>query len=157
MKNESWTHATPRADHGEPPLGLPALSRTSSDVRPPCYGMELILDLHGCDTTRFTRNSLRRFFEILCDDVLNMERQDLHFWDDDGLPPEECQSDPRTKGTTAIQFILTSNVTIHCLDLLEAVYLNIFSCEEFDPEQVESFSVEYFQARRHISQLVRRH
>ena len=122
-----------------------------------CYGTELVLDLHGCDPAKFNRASIRSFLETLCDKVLRMQRQDLHFWDDEGVSIEERQTDPRTKGTTAIQFILTSNVTIHCLDLMRAVYINIFSCEQFDHARAEEFSVDYFSATEHRSQLVPRH
>ena len=119
----------------------------------PVYGTELILDLHGCDPKGFTREAIARYFTELCE-LIDMERCDLHFWDDVGLPPEECQTDPRTKGTTAIQFILTSNVTVHCLELLQAVYINIFSCDQFDPRTATSFAREFFRANECRSQVV---
>ena len=72
------------------------------------YGKELILDLRGCDTRRFSREELERFFAQLCE-LIDMERHDLHFWDDVGVPENEQQTDPKTKGTSAVQFILTSS------------------------------------------------
>jgi len=120
------------------------------------YGDELILDLSGCNSAMFTRSSIREFLETLCDDILRMERHDLHFWDDEGVPPEEQQTDPRTKGTTAIQFILTSNVTIHTLDLLGAVYINVFSCDDFDPDKAAAFASEFFGAQEYRSTVVPR-
>src|SRR4051812_31734648 len=88
------------------------------------YGKELILDLHECDSSRFSRESLEQFFAELCD-LIQMERCDLHFWDDVGVAPEEQQTDPKTKGTSAVQFILTSTIVVHTLDLTNAVYVNI--------------------------------
>lgn len=61
-----------------------------------------------------------------------MVQCELHFWDDIGVPEDERQTSPHTQGTSAVQFILTSNITIHTLDQLGAVYLNIFSCKPFD-------------------------
>ena len=109
------------------------------------YGRELILDLHGCDLGRFTREALERYFTELCD-LIDMERCDLHFWDDEGVPEEDCQTDPRTKGISAVQFILTSTIVIHTLDLMKAVYVNIFSCKEFDTDEAAAFTVKWFGA-----------
>ncbi|MBI3301390.1 MAG: hypothetical protein HYZ72_04835 [Deltaproteobacteria bacterium] len=67
------------------------------------YGQELILDLHGCDARRFTRREIEQFCEELCE-LIDMERCDLHFWDDVGVPEEEQQTHPKTKGTSAVQW-----------------------------------------------------
>ena len=85
------------------------------------YGKELILDIHECDPTKFTRDSLTNFFEILCDKI-DMVAEDLYFWDYEGYP-EEYKKDPDDiKGTSAIQFIRTSNITVHTLDVLQKVF-----------------------------------
>ena len=110
------------------------------------YGVELILDLHGCDRATFTRDSISAYFERLCE-LIDMKREDLHFWDDVGLPEEDRQTSPHTQGTSAVQFILTSSIVIHTLDQLEAVYINMFSCKMFDPEVAEKFTVAWFGAR----------
>ncbi len=110
------------------------------------YGTELIMDLHDCDSTLFNRDDLTRFFEELCD-LIDMEACDLHFWDDVGRAPEDCQTEPHTKGTSAIQFILTSNITIHALDLLGKVFVNIFSCKGFDHAEAERFCADFFKGR----------
>ena len=73
-----------------------------------------------------------------------MERGKLCWWDDYKVSPEEQQTSPQTKGTTAVQFMLTSNITIHTLVLLKRVYLNIFACKEFDENIVAQFSKRWF-------------
>ncbi|MFH1385208.1 MAG: S-adenosylmethionine decarboxylase [Candidatus Omnitrophota bacterium] len=103
------------------------------------YGYELILDLHGCDPTTFNRKSLDNYFEKLCK-AIDMEKCDRYFWDDVGVPVDEQQTSPHTRGTSAVQFILTSTIVIHTLDLLKAVYANIFSCKEFDKEKAEQLT-----------------
>lgn len=107
------------------------------------YGKELILDMHGCNPKVFNRKMLKRYFIELCD-LIQMQRADLHFWDDVGVPKKDRQTLPHLVGTSAIQFIMTSNVTIHTLDILRSVYLNIFSCKDFDPKVVEKFSIKWF-------------
>jgi len=108
------------------------------------YGKEVIIDLHGCDVTLFNRKDIERFFIELCD-LIDMERCDLHFWDDVGVPESEKQTDPKTTGTSAIQFIITSNITLHSLDLLGTVYINVFSCKEFDELDTVNFCRDFFK------------
>lgn len=108
------------------------------------YGFELVLDLHECDPDTFNRPSLDQYFTELCD-LIDMERCVVHFWDDVGVAPEEQQTDPHTKGTSAVCFILTSSIVVHTLDLLGAVYVNIFSCKDFDPEVAASFTKDWFK------------
>ncbi len=109
------------------------------------YGIELILDLHGCDASKFNRKSISEYFERLCV-LIDMKREALHFWDDVGVPEEDKQTLPHTQGSSAVQFILTSSIVIHTLDQLKAVYINIFSCKSYDAKVAEQFSIEWFGA-----------
>ena len=108
------------------------------------YGKELIIDLHNCDPKTFTRNRIKKYFVEVCK-LIDMERCKLCWWDDHGVPEDEKQTLAHTKGTTAVQFILTSNITIHTLDILKNVYVNIFSCKEFDEVAAEKFTKEWFK------------
>jgi S-adenosylmethionine/arginine decarboxylase-like enzyme len=119
------------------------------------YGFELLLDLHGCDASLFTRKSLDQFFTELCD-LIEMQRCVVHFWDDVGVPEEEQQTLPHTKGTSAVCFILTSTIVVHTLDLLGAVYVNIFSCKPYDPGAAEGFARQWFRASEVNSSFVTR-
>jgi len=89
------------------------------------YGKELILDLHDCDVTRFNRRSLKRYFKNVCAEI-DMAPHRLCWWDDVGVPEGERQTDSKTKGTSAVQFIMESNITVHTLDLLRKAFVNIF-------------------------------
>ena len=117
---------------------------SSKEIKP--YGYELILDLHGCNPSTFKRASIEDFFKKLCKKI-KMTQCDLHFWDDVGVTPEEQQTSPHTKGTSAVQFILTSTIVIHTLDLMGAVYINVFSCKEFDSAIVKQLSREFFNGK----------
>lgn len=109
------------------------------------YGYELILDLHGCDVSMFNRSSLDQYFEKLCK-AIDMQKCERYWWDDVGLPEEKKQTSPHTKGTSAVQFILTSTIVVHTLDLLKAVYINIFSCKPFDEKVAEELTKKIFGA-----------
>jgi len=119
------------------------------------YGIELILDLHGCDVSKFTRESITEYFERLCV-LIDMQREDLHFWDDIGVPEEDKQTSPHTQGTSAVQFILTSSIVIHTLDQLRAVYINMFSCKAYDPKVAEQFTAEWFGASDYTARFIDR-
>ncbi len=108
------------------------------------YGKELILDLRDCNTSLFNRDDLTRFFKFLCR-CINMKPEALHFWDDVGVPPEDRQTDPHTKGTSAVQFILTSSIVVHTLDLTGKVFINVFSCKDFNEAKAKVFCVEFFE------------
>jgi S-adenosylmethionine/arginine decarboxylase-like enzyme len=108
------------------------------------YGKELILDLHCCNSRKFRRSAIKKFFIEICD-LIDMKRCDLFWWDDYGLPKEKCQTEPHLKGISAIQFIMTSNITIHTLDILGRVYLNFFSCKDFDSKKAANFSKKFFE------------
>lgn len=119
------------------------------------YGLELILDMHDCDPSSFTRKNIEKYLKELCE-AIDMKRCELYWWDDHGVPPEEQQTEPHLKGTTAIQFISTSNITIHTLDLMKRVYLNIFSCKDFDPNVPKKISEKWFNGKIINSQIVKR-
>jgi len=111
------------------------------------YGFELILDLHGCDVSKFNRTSLDGYFEKICK-AIKMQKCESYFWDDVGVQEEEKQTSPHTKGSSAVQFILTSSIVIHTLELLEAVYVNIFSCKSFNEKIAEQITREWFRAKK---------
>ncbi len=119
------------------------------------YGKELIVDLHNCDIFTFNRKSLDAYFERICK-IINMQKCERYFWDDIGVSEEERQTKPHLKGTSAIQFILTSNITIHTLSLLQKVFINIFSCKDFDVDIAVKFSREWFGGRIAHMESIRR-
>ena len=111
------------------------------------YGKELILDLSECDVSTFTRESIGEYFDKLCL-LIDMEAQDRHFWDDEGLPEDECQTNPKTCGVSAVQFILTSTIIVHSLTKLGKVFINIFSCKDFNVDEASEFTVNWFGANQ---------
>lgn len=108
------------------------------------YGKEVIIDMHNIKNTRlFNRKNLKKFFIELCN-LIDMERCDLHFWDYKGEEKEYYNAPVHLRGTSAIQFISTSNITLHTLDDMKRIYLNIFSCKDFKGLVVKNFCKKYF-------------
>jgi len=110
------------------------------------YGQELILDLYECNPLVFNRTDLKRFFKELCE-LIGMQREDLHFWDYTGYPKDKKAAPPHLKGTSAIQFIQTSNITIHTLDDLRKVFINLFSCQSFPSDVAVRFCANFFSGK----------
>lgn len=119
------------------------------------YGKELIIDLHDCDVSMFTRENLDTYFKKLCF-LIDMEKCERFFWDDLHTPEEEKETEPHLVGVSAVQFIKTSNITIHTLTLLRRVYLNIFSCKEFDSSVAMRYTSDYFSGQVISSTVLKR-
>jgi S-adenosylmethionine/arginine decarboxylase-like enzyme len=109
-------------------------------------GKELILDLYDCDINKMNRESLDNFFVSLCEKI-DMTRTELFYWEylsDDEKDPEEFS---HLKGLSAVQFIKTSNITLHTFENDRKISLNIFSCKDFNAFEAEMFCLEYFNAQ----------
>jgi len=47
-------------------------------------------------------------------------------------------------GYTLVQLIETSNISAHFVEETDDIYLDVFSCKQFDPETVERVVKQYF-------------
>lgn len=107
------------------------------------YGNELILDLKDC--SNIGRKSIGDFIEKLCE-LIRMKRwgktQIVYFGKD------------RFKGYSVMQFITTSSIVGHFTK--DEIYLNIFSCKEFDIKEVICFTKKWFVATKCKSRFLRR-
>jgi S-adenosylmethionine/arginine decarboxylase-like enzyme len=57
------------------------------------------------------------------------------------------------KGYTLIQLIETSNIAAHFVEENNSMYLDVFSCKDFDPSIVKEVVREYFDAQRFSSRV----
>ena len=105
------------------------------------YGMEIIVDIHDCDISNFKRKRLDQFFSEL---VALSHMQAVgkpKYW-------KESSYIPHLRGYSGIQFIKTSSILIHTLDILKSAYINFFSCKDFVPEEVILFIEDFFDAKK---------
>lgn len=112
------------------------------------YGKELVLDLHDCYEERFSRKDIAKFFNELCD-LIDMEACKKTWWDYFWWPNwiiklMKWDQNDRLFGTSAVQFISTSNITIHIINNMRQIYLNIFSCKDFDEDMVIDYAQCFF-------------
>jgi S-adenosylmethionine/arginine decarboxylase-like enzyme len=113
------------------------------------WGVSACIDLHDCDLGLMQdAQAIRRFVRELCD-LIRMRRfgetQVVFFGDD-----------PRVTGFSMTQLIETSLVSAHFADASRAIYLDIFSCAPYAPDQAGAFAARFFQAQRCHIQVVQR-
>lgn len=115
------------------------------------FGQELILDLYDCDLEIISSGEkIKEFVIELCDHVIHMKRYG------DALIPHFGHEDPKTSGYSLVQLIETSCVSAHFSEFKKSVYLNIFSCADYDPKTTEEFCKNFFGAKRVESTLLQR-
>ena len=110
------------------------------------YGYSSVLDVSGCDPATFTRASIEGFLVALCD-AIDMEREDLTFWDYEGDPEGYAAAPSHLRGVSAVQFIKTSSIVVHTLDDLGVVFIDLFSCKAYKEAVVKEVVESHFKGK----------
>ena len=109
------------------------------------WGISASIDLYECDLALMQNaNAIREFVTILCDRIKMRrygETQVVYFGDE-----------PRVTGFSMTQLIETSLISAHFADASCAIYLDVFSCAPYEPEEVAKFALEYFKAQTYRTQ-----
>jgi S-adenosylmethionine decarboxylase len=113
------------------------------------WGVSSSIDLYECDLALMQNaEAIREFVKLLCERIKMRrygETQVVFFGDD-----------PRVTGFSMTQLIETSLISAHFADATCAIYLDVFSCAPYEPEDVAKFAAEYFKAERYKFQVVHR-
>ncbi|HLO30317.1 MAG TPA: S-adenosylmethionine decarboxylase [Anaerolineales bacterium] len=113
------------------------------------WGISSSIDLYECDLALMQNaDAIREFVKTLCERIKMRrygETQVVYFGDD-----------PRVTGFSMTQLIETSLISAHFADASCAIYLDVFSCAPYEPEEVVKFAVEYFKAKAHNLNVVYR-
>ena len=113
------------------------------------WGVSSSIDLYECDLALMQNaDAIREFVKILCDRIKMRrygETQVVYFGDD-----------PRVTGFSMTQLIETSLISAHFADASCAIYLDVFSCALYEPEDVAKFASDYFRAKTHNLNVVYR-
>lgn len=104
------------------------------------YGHELIINLSGCNLQKIsTKEVLIEYVDKLCK-LINMKKLGETIAENFGFGKDF------TAGYSIVQLIETSSITGHFSNLWRKAYINVFSCQEFDPKAVEEFTKDFFEA-----------
>lgn len=113
------------------------------------WGIAVSIDIYNC-APGFIRSEahIRTFVVALCD-MIKMKRfgetQVVNFGEDEKIA-----------GYSMTQLIETSLISAHFANATNTVYLDIFSCKEFDVEEVVEFTKFYFLGKETIIQVKER-
>src|SRR5688572_17637876 len=113
------------------------------------WGVSSAIDLYECDLALMQNaDAIREFVKELCDRIKMRrygETQVVFFGDD-----------PRVTGFSMTQLIETSLISAHFADASCAIYLDVFSCAPYEPDDVAKFAAEYFNAAKYEVNVVYR-
>lgn len=112
------------------------------------WGYSLSMDLIGCDpATIRSKQKIQEYVIQLCK-LIDMKRH--------GDVMIEHFGSGNKEGFTMVQLIETSNVTAHFANDIECAFIDLFSCKEFNANEVASFTKEFFSAANIGLQLIDR-
>lgn len=113
------------------------------------WGISSCINLYDCDLALMQNaDAIREFVVLLCDRIKMRrygETQVVFFGDE-----------PRVQGFSMTQLIETSLISAHFADASKTIYLDVFSCAPYDPEEAARFAAAYFRAGRHHCDVVYR-
>lgn len=113
------------------------------------WGVSSSIDLYECDLALMQNaDVIREFVKILCDRIKMRrygETQVVFFGDE-----------PRVQGFSMTQLIETSLISAHFADASRAIYLDVFSCAPYDPQDAAKFAADYFKAAHYQVNVVNR-
>src|SRR5680860_27122 len=110
------------------------------------WGLLTSVDLYECNPkTIRDAAAIKRYVDELCE-LIEMkqfgETQVVHFGEDE-----------KVAGYSMVQLIETSLISGHFANLTNTVYLDVFSCKPYDPEDVRAFAQEFFMGDRAVLQV----
>jgi S-adenosylmethionine/arginine decarboxylase-like enzyme len=118
-------------------------SGPSQEAQPDVWGIASSIDIYGCDPdTIRDADLIRSFTHELCE-LIEMRRfgetQVVHFGEDE-----------KVAGYSMVQLIETSLISAHFANQSNTVYLDVFSCKQYDPETVRQFARRFFGGQHTI-------
>ena len=112
------------------------------------YGKHLVLGASGCNERLLEIPTMRKFIAEL------VERIDMRAY---GEAIVERFGSGIEIGLSGVQLIETSAITLHTNDAARDLYLDVFSCKDFDADAALAVVNEYFApAARDVRVLLRR-
>lgn len=103
------------------------------------WGKSISINLYDCDIKKISdpKNITQFIKEVI--EIVNMVAH--------GPCYIERFGQGNLEGYSAMQFIETSSITVHCDEPGCRCFIDIFSCKDFNGNKVEKFSKKYFRAK----------
>lgn len=101
------------------------------------YGQNASFDIHEVDPEFFSVKNLKNLASSLCKDI-GMKLGPIETWGSDKQLRNNYKN-PKINGISVCQFLYKSSLIVHGIDELHKLFIDIFSCQNFDVEQVKKF------------------
>lgn len=114
------------------------------------FGPHLMLDLNDCNVE--ISSSLQKCWDFLNElpEFIGMTKiTQPHVFPYSGLVPED-------KGITGVVIIAESHISIHTFPLKNFIFIDVFSCKDFDVEKTINFCKDFFGTRDCVPHTVTR-
>lgn len=148
---KTWDRNVPRPKAKEEPrsqLKEIVLSDEANPVKPEeSWGFHLVINMSECNSKIDSLISVAQFFTDIIKELDMKTLSPLYI---------KKVSGEEGRGVSGVQMITTSSITFHSDDDKRSVYLDLFSCKNFDPKKAEAFACKYFQPRRHVALMIYR-
>lgn len=103
------------------------------------WGKHLVLNAGKCRSATIRSSALIESFTNTLVKDINMVAY--------GKPQIIMFGSGNKKGYTLVQLIETSNICAHFVEETDDMYLDVFSCKDFDPDQVKKIVQRFFEPR----------
>lgn len=124
-------------------------TKASKESEVEYWGVSSCINLYDCDLSLMQNaDAIRDFVMLLCDRIKMRrygETRVVFFGDE-----------PRVQGFSMTQLIETSLISAHFADASRAIYLDVFSCAPYDPEDTAQFAADFFLAGDYTFDVVHR-
>ncbi len=108
------------------------------------WGVETILDAENCDLQSISSiPNIQSFIDELCEKTKMKKMGNLHY---ERVPKDDYSVLKDIDGLSVCQFILTSSIVIHFCETSKSMYLNFFSCKEYDDKIIPELVKKYFSS-----------
>lgn len=108
------------------------------------WGLSCAFDFKNADNNKISSPEIVKDFIVHLCEAIKMKAY--------GEPWIEkfASHDHRLYGITILQAIETSSITAHFAENIGEIYLDVFSCAEYDPKDVLKFTENFFQCQGRI-------
>lgn len=116
------------------------------------WGVECVLDAKDCDLNAISSiPTIQEFIDELCFKTGMKKMGKLHY---ERVDKDDYSILKDIDGLSVCQFILTSSIVIHFCETSKSMYLNFFSCKEYQQEDVRELVIKYFRPKSMKSMLL---
>jgi len=113
-----------------------------SNVNKKIYGKELILDLFDCNPKVIrSKKKILEYSNKICN-LIKVKKYGKPICERFGFRRDFAT------GYSLVQLIESSSITGHFSELWNRVYINIFSCKNFDDRKATAFTKKFFKVKK---------